>query len=119
MNNKTIWIIVGICVLVLVGIFLGWYVAGVLVGGGGLAMGTKLLLNQSKEIEEKNKLRTEIKSKIDKARRKYEEKITKIEEQHKEESKLPANESDDDRNDRLDTAAKEFLRSREFKSDDL
>ncbi|MBU1082797.1 MAG: hypothetical protein KKB59_20170 [Spirochaetes bacterium] len=119
MSLKTVWILVGIVAVFLVGFVVSWWVASFFMAAGGTGLVVDAIKNRVKAKEELKNLESKRKAKeasIDKKAAKEEAKIDaskkaalkKVEKDYEKDSALPGDESDSDRNDRLDRLAKDF-----------
>lgn len=110
MTTKHLYYVLGVLVLLIVGMLLGWYLTAGLAGGGIVAALTSWLKKDQKFREEKNKIDKD----SDDKEKKVEDEKNKLLQESKEKERKQNTQLDltpePDRNDMLDKLAEEFKR---------
>lgn len=111
MTSKWLWIGVAILAILLVGILVGWWVAGVLLGGGGVVGGiTKFSRREQQHRQIDNEIDTRTDAKIEQINKKQKTDLANSQKEFKRDATVPSN--DDDANSKLDGMAEDYERSR-------
>tara|TARA_Y100001973_G_scaffold105349_1_gene178192 strand:- start:1734 stop:2072 length:339 start_codon:yes stop_codon:yes gene_type:complete len=111
LNSKTLYIIIGVLILIIVGVSLGWYFTATLAGGGIVSTLFSRFKKEKGFREEQRKIENDTFKKEKKVEKDAKEALSKSREQEIKENALVQKKPDSVRNDHLDQLASDFERT--------
>lgn len=110
MTNKWLWIGIAILAVLLLGIMVGWWVAGTLGGGGVVGGIATYIRREQKRRQEDREIDKKTDAKIEKIDKQEETDLAGSQTQFTRDADVPTN--DDAANSKLDTMAEDYERTR-------